>query len=89
LESANEIWDKLVNTYEVDEKVKLVKLQSYIKQLEILRMSEYENVTGFFLRVYETVNTMKGLGENIEETIIVKKVLRSLPSRLDAKFSSI
>jgi hypothetical protein len=32
---------------------------------------------------------MKGLGENIEEAIIVHKVLRSLPSILDAKFYAI
>jgi hypothetical protein len=58
-------------------------------QFEILRMSEYENITGFFLRVDEIVNTMKGLGENIEEAIIVHMVLRSLPSRLDAKVFAI
>jgi hypothetical protein len=34
-------------------------------------MSEDEKVTGFFLRVDETINTMKELGENIEEAIIV------------------
>jgi len=32
---------------------------------------------------------MKGLCEKIEEVIIVHKVLRSLPSRLDAKVSAI
>jgi hypothetical protein len=89
LESTKEIWDKLVNNYEGDEKVKLAKLQAHIMQFEILRMSEDENIAGFFLRVDETVNTMKGLGEKIEEAIVVQKVLRSLPSRLDAKVSAI
>ena len=60
LESAKEIWDKLVNNYEGDEKVKLAKLQAHIMQFESLRMSEDENITGFFLIVDETVNTMKG-----------------------------
>jgi hypothetical protein len=89
LESTKEIWDKLVNIYEEDKKVKLAKFQAYIMQFEILRMSEYENIAGFFLRVDETINTMKGLGENIEETIIVHKVLISLTSILDAKVSTI
>jgi hypothetical protein len=44
LESAKEIWDKLVNNYEGDEKVKLAKLQAYRMQFESLRMSEDENV---------------------------------------------
>jgi hypothetical protein len=32
---------------------------------------------------------MKGLGEKIEEAVVVQKVSRSLPSRLDANVSSI
>jgi uncharacterized lipoprotein YehR (DUF1307 family) len=67
LESTKEIWDKLVNNYEGDEKVKLAKLQAHIMQFESLRMSEDENIAGFFLRVDETVNTMKGLGEKLKK----------------------
>jgi len=37
----------------------------------------------------EIVNTMKGLGEEIKEDMIVYKVLRSLPSRLDENVSTI
>jgi hypothetical protein len=43
-------------------------------------MSEYENITSFFIRVDEVVNTVKGLGENLVEVVVVEKVLRSLPS---------
>jgi hypothetical protein len=32
---------------------------------------------------------VKGIGENIEEAMVVQKVLRSLTSRLDAKVSAI
>jgi hypothetical protein len=88
-ESTKEMWDKLVNNYEGDAKVKLAKLQAHKIQFESLRMSEDENITSFFLRVDEVVNTMKGLGENIDEVVVVQKVLRSLPSRLDAKVSAI
>jgi len=62
LESAKKIWDKLVNNYEGDKKVKLAKLQAHRMQFEILRMSEDENIAGFFLIVDETINTMKGIG---------------------------
>jgi hypothetical protein len=62
MESAKEIWDKLVNNYEGYKKVKLAKLQSHRMQLESLRMSEDENIAGLFLRVDENENTMKGLG---------------------------
>jgi hypothetical protein len=89
LESAKEIWDKLVKSYEGDEKVKLDKIQAHIIQFKSLRMSEDENVAGFFLRVDDIVNTMKGLGEEIKEDMIVQKILIYLPSRFDANVSTI
>jgi hypothetical protein len=39
--------------------------------------------------VDEIFNTIKGLGEKVEEPMILKKVLRSLPPRFDAKVSTI
>jgi hypothetical protein len=35
--------------------------------------------------VDEIVNTIRGLGDKVEETIIIQKVLRSLPLRFDVK----
>ena len=52
-------------------------------------MQEKENVATYLLYVDEIVNTIIGLGEKVEELMIVKKVLRSLPLIFDAKFSAI
>jgi hypothetical protein len=87
--SAKEIWDKLRNIYEGDSKVKATKLQTYRGQFEQLKMKEDENIAAYFLRVDETVNAIIGLGEEIEESVIVQKVLRSLPMRFDPKISSL
>jgi hypothetical protein len=89
LEPEKEIWDKLVNGYEGNENVKLAKLKALRIQFESIRMSKYENVSIFFLKIDETVNTMKRLSENIEEVVVVQKVLRSLPSRFESKVSVI
>jgi hypothetical protein len=35
------------------------------------------------------MNAIKGLGEEVDESIIVKKVLRSLPMRFDPKISAL
>jgi hypothetical protein len=86
--SAKEIWDKLQNIYEGDAKVKAKKLQTYRGQFEQLMMKEDGNVATYFLRVDETVNAIRGLGEEVDESIIVQKVLRSLPMRFDPKVSS-
>jgi len=48
-------------------------------------MKEEENILEYLLRVDQIVNAGKGLGANVDEKIIVQKVLRSLPMRYDAK----
>jgi hypothetical protein len=86
---AKEIWDKLLNIYEGDSKFKAVKLQTYKGQFEQLKMKEDEDVTTYFLRVDETVNAIIGLGEEIEESIIVQKLLRSLLMTFNPKISTL
>ena len=48
-----------------------------------------ESVANYFLCVDEIVNCMKNLGEEIKEVVVVEKVLRSLSSRFESKFSAI
>ena len=48
-ETAKEIWDKLKNIYEGDDKVKGAKLQTYKGQFESLKMKEEENIVAYFL----------------------------------------
>jgi hypothetical protein len=52
-------------------------------------MKEDENIAAYFLRVDETVNAIIGLGEEIKESVIVQKVLRSLLMIFDPKISSL
>ena len=42
-------------------------------------MKEEENVVEFLLRVDEIVNSIRELGEDLDDKIIVQKMLRSLP----------
>jgi hypothetical protein len=87
--SVKEIWDKLHNVYEGDTKVKATKLQTYRGQFEELKMKEDENIAIYFLRVDKTVNAIRGLGGEVDESIIGQKVLRSLPMRFDRKISTL
>jgi hypothetical protein len=87
--STKEIWDKLQNIYEGDSKFKAAKLQNYRGQFQQLKMKEDENIVAYFLRVDEIVNAIIGLGEEIKESVIVQKVLRSLPMRFDPKISTL
>ncbi|KAJ8636298.1 hypothetical protein MRB53_010565 [Persea americana] len=86
---AKEIWDKLQSIHEGDEKIKEAKLQTYHSQFESLHMVEDENIDTYMLRVNEVTNSIRELGEEIKEPVIVKKVLRSLQPRFDSKVSAI
>jgi hypothetical protein len=89
LQTAKEMWDKLINSYEGNEKVKDAKLQTYRVQFEKLQMKEDETIGKYFLRVEGMVNAMKALGETIGEPSLVHKILRSLPDRFNPKVSAI
>jgi hypothetical protein len=89
LESAKEMQDKLIRSYEGDEKVKDAKLQTHRLKFEQLKMTKDEIVSKYFLRFEELVNSMKGLREKIEDTFLVQKILRSVLDRFNPKFFAI
>jgi hypothetical protein len=71
------------------QKSKSAKIQTYRGQFEQLKMKEDEDIASYFLRVDETMNAIIGLGEEIEESVIVQKILRSLPMRFNPKISTL
>jgi SPX domain protein involved in polyphosphate accumulation len=83
------MWYKLISSYEGNEKVKDVKLQTHRLKFEQLKMDEDETISKYFLRIEELVNTMKHLGETIDESFLVQKILRSLHDRFNSKVSAI
>jgi len=52
-------------------------------------MHNDESVANYFLHVDEIVNNMKNFGEEINEFVMVEKVLRSLFPRFESKVSTI
>jgi hypothetical protein len=87
--TAKEVWDKLKSIYEGDPKVKQVKLQRHREEFKNLKMNEKEDIATYLLRVDEVVNAIRGLGEELDESLVVQKVLRSLLLKYDAKVSTI
>jgi uncharacterized lipoprotein YehR (DUF1307 family) len=67
------IWDKLKSIYEGDPKFKQVKLQRHRVEFENLKMNEKEDIETYLLRVYEVVNSIIGLGEDLDESLVVQK----------------
>ena len=87
--SAKEIWDKIILSYEGDTKVKSENFQTLRIEYENLRMHSDESIASFFLRLDDIVNHMRSLGETITDTTLVEKFLRSLTSKFESKVSAI
>jgi hypothetical protein len=88
-ESAKQIWDKLKNIHEGDDKVKEAKLQTFRAKFEKINMNEEENIVSYFLRFDEIVDNIKILGDEMKEHVVVKKALRSLPMIFDSSISAL
>jgi hypothetical protein len=52
-------------------------------------MNEKEDIATYFIRVDEVVNSIIRLGEDLNESLVLQKVLRSLFFKYDAKVSTI
>ena len=88
-ESSKKIWDKIQNINKEYDNVQKEKLRTYWSQFKILKMKDEEHIATYFCQIDEVVNTIKGLGETIKETVVVQKALRSIPLCFDAKVSTI
>jgi hypothetical protein len=79
--TSKQAWDILKSSYQGNDRVKTVKLQTLKMQFKTLRMTESENVDQFMTRVMGFVNQIRLTGETITDQRIVEKILRSLPKK--------
>ena len=75
-------------TYEGTKKVKDTKLQMLTTRFEELKMSDNESFDSFYDKLNEVVIGKFNLGEKIEDSKIVRKILRSLPESFGAKVTA-
>ena len=86
---AKEAWQILETTYEGTKKVKDTKLQMLTTRFEELKMSEDESFDSFYGKLNEVVIGKFNLGEKMEDSKIVRKILLSLPECFRAKVTAI
>jgi hypothetical protein len=87
--NAKQLWDKLETIYAGDYKVKRAKFQTLKVQYEGLKMKDEENISEYFERVDNIVNTIRGLGVEVSDNDIVEKILRTLPILYNPKVSTL
>ena len=88
-DTARGAWDLLRREYRGDKKVRAVKLQAVRAEFEYLRMTEGEGLEHYLSKFFETINSLKSLGEEVPEVRIVQKLLMSLNRRYQSIVSII
>nr|KYP39875.1 Retrovirus-related Pol polyprotein from transposon TNT 1-94 [Cajanus cajan] len=79
--TAKEAWDILKLSYKGVEKAQKSKLQSLRREYERYEMTNSESVEQYFSRVTDLVNKMRVYGEDIPESKVVEKILRTMPMK--------
>ncbi|KAL5558129.1 hypothetical protein UlMin_034342 [Ulmus minor] len=87
--TAKEAWDTLQEEFQGSKKVRVVKLQSFRRDFENLKMKDNETAKDYYSRIKELVNQMKAYGENITDKKIVEKILISCTEKYDSVISTI
>ena len=79
METAKEAWTILETTYKGTKKFKDTKLQMLTTKFEELKMGDDEAFDSFYGKLNEIVFAKLNLGKKIEESKVVKNILRFLP----------
>ena len=82
---AKEIWDNLEVTYEGTNQVKESKMSMLVHEYELFVMKKDENISEMSTRFTNIVNCLKSLRKIYTKEENVRKILRSLPKRWEAK----
>eukprot|EP00257_Ricinus_communis_P024695 XP_025012109.1 uncharacterized protein LOC112533883 [Ricinus communis] len=76
--TSKQIWESMKRKFEGRARVKRSHLQAPRKEFETLEMKIGEGVSEYFSRVLTVANKMRTYGEQMQDVIIVEKILRSL-----------
>ncbi|XP_020972634.1 uncharacterized protein LOC110269269 [Arachis ipaensis] len=81
--SAKEAWNTLKLSYKGVDKAQKVKLQSLRREYKRYEMSSSETVEQYFTHVTDLVNKMRVYGEDMADSEVVEKILRTMPMKYD------
>ena len=81
--SAKAIWESMKQKYQGSTKVRRAQLQALRREYEVLSMKEGEKVDNYVGRTLTIVNKMKAHGEQLQQSLVVGKILRSMTSNFN------
>jgi len=88
-ETSKDIWDSMNKKYQGSNRTKRAQPQALRKEFEMLHMKSDESVTNYFARTMTIANKMCFHGGNMEDVVIVEKILRSMAPKYNYVVCSI
>lgn len=88
-ENGKDVWTTLKVMFLGAERVQEARVQSLKEELDVLKMKSSESVEDYAFKVGTIVNKIRELGEKMEDSYVVKRMLRSLPNKFLQIVSSI
>lgn len=79
--TSKDAWDAVKLVCQGADKVKNAKAQILKREFESLNMKETEQLDEFYMKLNGLVTNIRALGEKVEETYVVKKLLRAVPPK--------
>ncbi|XP_074328285.1 uncharacterized protein LOC141666187 [Apium graveolens] len=87
--TSKEAWDALKIMCQEADRVKAARIQKMKADFESLSMKESELVDDICMRLNGLVTNIRVLGEEVSESYVVKKLLRSVPKKFPQITSTI
>ncbi|GKD70180.1 zinc finger, CCHC-type containing protein [Tanacetum coccineum] len=79
--NAKDVWESIKVRYIGAERVQKARLQILRNELEMLKMNDNESINDFAGKISGIVAKFKSLGLTLEEEVIVRKFLNSVPKK--------
>ena len=80
--SVKEAWDAVKKMHAGDDRMKDASIQRLMKQFDNLTFRDGESIGDFAMRINGLITSLRELGEKLEDSRVVKKMLRVVPRRL-------
>lgn len=80
-DTSKDLWDSMKKKYQGNERVKNAQLQRLRRSFEILEMRIGERIEDYISRVMKVTNDMRNLGEEMPDSKVVEKILRTLSEK--------
>ncbi|XP_074373445.1 uncharacterized protein LOC141713770 [Apium graveolens] len=80
-ETTKEAWDSIKIMCIVADHVQKAKVQTFRSEFEALNMKVMENIDDFSMKLTNIVSNIRALGDKVEQSCVVKKLLRAVSTK--------